>query len=453
VPNRRLRPSPTRPLSHRASPVLPCLRDPLASAGLTRLYRSRGQGAPRALLLALPAPRRLGADTTVAEALRAGVGQHAILDSNAALGTVSSFRWAARHAASVAGHLPASSITEDTIDSARATLRARGAAPSSVAKVATVLRSLHRTWAEGHGEVPAVPRHPRRHRPQPVDGGPTREVWDFPEVAQLLMHLVDPSLQAIVALVVGSGLGVREVLQLPSDAAVTRGEIASVRRSVAVPGWAQPFVDAQQAWVLRAGAQWLFPRYDAPHLPRGPVNRVLQTAQRRAGGLGHRAPATLHVLRRTWTWWAWYAGLPQALRAGRPVRGPGWAQWLEKAAAWTTLCVTAGDIPQAIRGGLRRHYGVWVPASAVPAPDAPSGRSGMDADILGRLLFPRERLGDTGGVMRDVEGLMADTGGVMRDATVPAHGGFGGAESRTVTDEHFRCTSTSGRRLYRLSHT
>ena len=389
MPNRRLRPSPARPQPHRASPALPCLRDPLASAGLTRLYRSRGQAAPRALRLALPALRRLDTNTTVAEALRAGVGQHAILDSNAALGTVSSFRWAARHATSVAGHIPLRGITEDTIDSARATLRTRGAAPSSVAKVATVLRSLHRTWAASHGEVPSVPQHPRRHRPQPVDGGPTREVWDFLEVAQLLMHLVDPSLQAIVALVVGSGLGVREVLRLPPDAAVTRGQIASAGRSVAVPGWAQPFVDEQQAWVLRAGAQWLFPRYEAPHLPRGPVNRVLQTAQRRAGGLGHRAPATLHVLRRTWTWWAWYAGLPQSLRAGKPARGPGWAQWLEKAAAWTTLCMTVGRSPQTTRGGLRRHYGVWVPASAVPAPDTPSGRSRMDADTLGRLLLPR----------------------------------------------------------------
>jgi integrase len=362
--------------------VLPCLADPLATAGFGTLQRMRPVKARAMLLEVLPVPVDLTTGPTVEATLRSGHRQRALLERRAALSTVQAHRHAARHLARASGSRLLARIDDGYVSEVGRVLVRRGMAASTRGRVLSLLRGLHREWAAATGEpclVSATPRPGRSMDPAPS----VLPMWRLPEVAVLLGAVRSPAVRAVVGLVVGGGLHPGEALSLRRDhvrpglrSVVVRGGVGM--REVGLPRWTGALLEAALRDATAGASPWAFPSPRDPASHRRAVNAVLQRVQSSQGSLGQLAPAGLQVLRRTWLWWARHAGAPAPMRTGRWTLGadgvlpPWWSRGQRLLGAWKIMVVPEPKARFQLRaeGVLRRSRGAWWPGEWVAYQEA-----------------------------------------------------------------------------------
>lgn len=357
-------------------PVMPgCLRDPLSIAGLRKLQREQPDWAA-VVGDHLPEPPELVPTMTTRAALKVGV-----LDWNALrrLGAngYRRHRQACGLAAKIAGAMKLGQITDAELKQVAVGLGRRKIAPESASRALTVLRALARALAEETGGEPQVTSRPARRPP----GRRTRRrrakrpLWSPEEVAALLAALRDRAARVAVALAVGCGLMSGEVLHLAladldlkKRVVLVHGADRSKRaRVMPLPAWV---VDLIQDYLglRRLRSSWLLPSSRDPRKPRGDFNRLLQAAQRRAGGLHHHPPVTMRDLRRSFQAVVIRGGLPSEAVRGTwviPTGGsfPSWWPRLQRLVRveWKTLCgLDRGRWPRSARSFVK-SYGRLVP--------------------------------------------------------------------------------------------
>ncbi len=352
-----------------------CLADPLATAGLARLYRERGKAATSRLLDALPELMSLTTDPTVEELLRGGLVQRELLRRAAPLGTIKAHRHAARHVVRCAGEQLASEVDDCLVDQVRTRLASEGMASSTRTRVLSLLRKLHRLWAAANS-VPAQVSARPRPRPTIKPAPAVLAAWRLHEVALLLEQTTDLGLRAIVALVVGAGLHPQEVLRLQVNAIDQRGRQVRVQgrkgwRKMPLPPWTTALLVAYLRARTGPRSRWVFPGRSNPARPRQEVNRALQRVQNCSSDLQRLQPVSLQVLRRTWAWWSWYAGLPQVHRTGLWSLGasgevpPSWKGLIAALGAWQIMTQPSRRHPRQPEPCLRRWNGQWLPGEEV----------------------------------------------------------------------------------------